>query len=69
MVPVKFILEANINYDSLPDGWEDMVTMNILNEPEILNNIWTRFEKDKIYTYIGPTLIAMNPYKNIEYLY
>lgn len=43
--------------------------MNILNEPEILNNLKHRYMLNKIYTKIGPTLIALNPYKTIESLY
>jgi myosin heavy subunit len=53
---------------------EDMVKMPILNEAEIVNNIFVRFRRDEIYTYIGkifqvktpligPTLLCMNPYK------
>ena len=43
--------------------------MNILNEPEILHNLKQRYALNKIYTKIGPTLIALNPYKSIESLY
>lgn len=44
----------------------DMCEMNILNEPEILRNLTDRYKKDDIFTYIGPTLIVVNPYKIIE---
>lgn len=37
--------------------------MNVLNEPEVLNNLVERYKKDMIFTYIGPTLIVVNPYK------
>lgn len=40
--------------------------MNILNEPEILRNLIDRYRKDDIFTYIGPTLIVVNPYKLID---
>lgn len=46
-----------------------MCNMNILNEPEILFNLKRRYTVNKIYTKIGPTLIAMNPYKSLESLY
>lgn len=46
-----------------------MCSMNILNEPEILSNLKYRYTLNKIYTKIGPTLIAVNPYKSIETLY
>ena len=43
-----------------------MVSMDNLNEAEILYNIKLRYAQDRIFTYIGPTLIVMNPYKKIE---
>lgn len=47
-------------------GWPDMVQMNVLNEAEIIANIKLRYMKDLIFTFIGPTLIVMNPYKLIK---
>lgn len=55
-----------------------MVTMNELNEPEILENLRVRYQNDIFFTNIGPTLISMyimnkklydrNPYKPIPLL-
>lgn len=45
------------------DIYDDMCEMDILNEPEVLNNIVQRYKSDKIFTYIGPTLIIVNPYR------
>jgi len=42
---------------------ENLVKMNNLNEPVILHNLRARFKGDKIYTYIGNILIAVNPFK------
>lgn len=42
-----------------------MTDMSKLNEAQILNNIKLRYKRDEIFTYIGPTLIAMNPYKKL----
>ena len=39
--------------------------MNHLNEAEILWNVSERYKEDLIFTYIGPTLIVINPYKKI----
>jgi myosin heavy subunit len=36
-----------------------MVAMEILNEAEILNNLKIRYSSLEIFTYIGPTLLAM----------
>ncbi|KRW98093.1 Regulator of chromosome condensation 1/beta-lactamase-inhibitor protein II [Pseudocohnilembus persalinus] len=48
---------------------EDMVSMEILNEPEIINNLQERFFQRKIYSYVGPTLVVMNPFKKVDELY
>lgn len=45
--------------------YDDMCNMDILNEPEILNNLVQRYKADKIFTFIGPTLIVVNPYRVI----
>jgi myosin heavy subunit len=42
-----------------------MVSMSVLNEPEILENLNARYNATKIFTHIGPTLIVVNPYKNV----
>ena len=36
---------------------------NEINEELILENIISRYSQDKIYTYIGEILLAINPYK------
>jgi len=56
------------NYKDYPDGYDDMVDMENLSEAELLNNLRMRFVNDMIYTYVGPTLIVMNPYKRIDKL-
>jgi len=43
-----------------------MCEMNVLNEPEVLNNLVQRYKHDYIFTYIGPTLIIINPYKVVK---
>ena len=40
-----------------------------LNEPEVLRCLKLRFAGDKIYTYSGAVLIAINPYRDIPRLY
>jgi myosin heavy subunit len=46
-----------------------MCNMDVLNEPEILNNLKRRYKQDRIFTKIGPTLIVINPYKVIQPLF
>jgi myosin heavy subunit len=65
----KFTVVAKLQdtYEmSKGDLYSDMCEMNILNEPEVLRNIIDRYRKDEIFTYIGPTLIVLNPYRIIE---
>ncbi|KRX01847.1 P-loop containing nucleoside triphosphate hydrolase [Pseudocohnilembus persalinus] len=65
-VSLDKVYECNKNEEIT---YEDMVDMEILNEPEILQNIKKHYKKDKIFTKIGPTLIVMNPYKYIPELF
>lgn len=48
-----------------PSGIEDMVNLPCFNEPELLNNLKIRYNIDIIFTYIGPTLLIINPYKRL----
>jgi myosin heavy subunit len=40
-----------------------MCQMTVLNEPEVLNNLIQGYLQQEIFTYIGPTLIVINPYQ------
>ena len=51
------------------EGFEDMVNMENLNEAELLYNVQKRFEAKAIFTYVGPTLLAINPYMKIPDLF
>jgi len=42
-----------------------MVEIDELNNATLLYNLFKRYEKDEIYTYVGPILLAMNPFKMI----
>ncbi len=57
------------DYSRVKDGFHDMVDMENLNEPELLNNLRMRYNTTNIYTYVGPTLVAINPNKSIPELY
>ena len=46
-----------------------MVDMEFLNEAELLENVKKRYSKNKIFTYVGPTLLVLNPYQKVEELY
>lgn len=48
---------------------DDNCELMFLNEATLLNNILTRYKKNKIYTYVANILLAVNPYKEIADLY
>eukprot|EP00118_Oscarella_pearsei_P013163 m.102222 g.102222 ORF g.102222 m.102222 type:complete len:1858 (+) comp37156_c0_seq6:100-5673(+) len=56
-------------HQSSVDGVEDMATLSDLHEAAILFNIRNRYMKDRIYTFIGSILAAVNPYKAVGGLY
>jgi len=54
--------------DSEQGIW-DMIDMNELNNASLLHNIWTWYSWDQIQTFVGPTLLIVNPYKRIDHLF
>ena len=46
-------------------GIADMVEIDELNPASILYNLMTRYRRDEIYTYVGPILLVLNPFKTI----
>ena len=43
-----------------------MTELDELNHASVLRNLYTRYLKDEIYTYVGETLLAVNPFKLIK---
>nr|WEL12767.1 myosin class I C [Halisarca dujardinii] len=48
-------------------GVDDMVLLPKIQEAAIVENLKKRLMDDIIYTYIGPVLISVNPYKMLPY--
>ncbi|CAJ1420673.1 unnamed protein product, partial [Effrenium voratum] len=48
---------------------DDLCQLTHLHEPAVLSSLQNRFDIDKIYTFTGPILIALNPFKVIPKLY
>ena len=48
---------------------DDLTQLTHLHEPAVLHSLQIRFDTDKIYTFTGPILIAVNPFKRIPGLY
>ena len=46
-----------------------MQVMSILNNAEILMNLQRRFDDEEIFTFVGETVLVMNPMKLIDKLY
>lgn len=39
-----------------------MLSMAVLEEDTLLQNIRQRYDRDQIYTAVGPVLVSLNPY-------
>jgi len=44
---------------------QDLITLPHLHEPAILHSLSERFRDGNIYTFTGPILIAVNPFKSV----
>ncbi|XP_032818938.2 unconventional myosin-VIIa-like isoform X1 [Petromyzon marinus] len=51
------------------EAMDDLSQLEQVNEEAILHVLHSRYKQDIIYTYIGPVLVAVNPYKSIPGLY
>jgi myosin heavy subunit len=51
------------------NGLKDMIDIDELNHATILWNLYKRYCNDDIYTYVGPTLLAVNPFKRMDKKY
>ncbi|XP_074135201.1 unconventional myosin-X [Sminthopsis crassicaudata] len=56
-------------HPSNEEGVENMATLIDLHEGSILHNLFQRYQKTQIYTYIGSIIASVNPYKTIPGLY
>lgn len=50
-------------------GIKDMIDIDELNHATILHNLFQRYLNDDIYTYVGITLLAVNPFKQMSHKY
>ncbi|MBN3321825.1 MYO10 protein, partial [Atractosteus spatula] len=56
-------------HSSSSEGVEDMAGLADLHDGAIMYNLFLRYQQNKIYTYIGSILAAVNPYQFIPNLY
>ena len=50
-------------------GSDDMVRFNLLTEASIVHTLRVRYEREAIYTAVGPILISVNPLRQLEGLF
>uniref|UniRef100_A0A674MLD7 Unconventional myosin-Id n=1 Tax=Takifugu rubripes TaxID=31033 RepID=A0A674MLD7_TAKRU len=50
-------------HESLEFGKADFVLLDNVSMPEFMANLKLRFEKGRIYTYIGEVVVSVNPYR------
>ncbi|KAL4464464.1 hypothetical protein ABPG72_011752 [Tetrahymena utriculariae] len=64
-VAMKFILmrsdDNKINFNTM----DNLINLPILNEAELVQCIKIRFQNNQIFSYVGQTLIIVNPFKDI----
>jgi myosin heavy subunit len=61
--------ENTLEYSKMAErGIDDMVEIDELNPATLLYNLSQKYKKDGIYCYVGPILLAMNPFKFIPAL-
>ncbi|KAK6729445.1 hypothetical protein RB195_006476 [Necator americanus] len=62
---MAFHWQSNVNVQHV--GVEDMVLLSKLTEQAIADNLKKRLHGNSIFTYIGPVLISVNPFKQMPY--
>jgi myosin heavy subunit len=60
-IPRLFVCPAVT--DAVSKTVDDLIHLPHLHEPEILHVLSMRFRNNLIYTYTGPILLAVNPFK------
>ena len=44
---------------------DDLASLANLDEPVLLEELRVRYDEDKIYTYVGDILVAVNPFRTV----
>jgi myosin-5 len=57
--------EVKLQNDSSESMTENLINLPYLHEPAILYCLEKRYDEGLIYTYTGPILIALNPFKTV----
>jgi myosin heavy subunit len=51
------------------EGVDDILSLKAFSQMSLLNTLRVRYARNEIYTFVGPILIAINPYKRLGDIY
>ena len=51
------------------EGVEDILQLKEFSEMSLIHTLRVRYARDEIYTFVGPILISINPYKWLKDMY
>ena len=51
------------------EGVTDILSLHEFSEMSFVHSLRTRYKRDEIYTFVGPILVSINPYKTIKNIY
>lgn len=55
--------------DNDDEGVDDILKLRDFSEKSLVHTLRVRYQRDDIYTFVGPILISLNPYKSIRGIY
>jgi myosin heavy subunit len=55
-----------LSLEEITNPPSDLIKLSDVNRAAILHTLKNRFERDEIYTAVGPILVALNPFKWIQ---
>ncbi len=65
-----FKMSSVCNVTDLDDsGVDDILELRDFSEMSLIQTLRVRYYRDEIYTFVGPILISLNPYKRIKNIY
>lgn len=65
-----FKVSDGVKVSDLDDeGVDDILKLRDFSEMSLIHTLRVRYSRDDIYTFVGPILISINPYKHIKGMY
>lgn len=61
--------ESVLISDQDDEGVPDILRLRSFSEMSLIHTLRVRYSRDEIYSFVGPILISINPYKRIPELY